>query len=446
METSGPCHWISFPPSVDGRSGGPRPLSGWDGFLAGPENRLSEAAVHWALGGIPFFADSPESAPLYEAVRRRGLANRSEPDFERSNSDERQGQAKSNLISPFRGISLSPSSDASSFVRAAYPLAPDTETAVFPPIIDYMPSVNIPNLSPLVFYGPSGTGKTFLVEGIYREYFRLHPEAGGIHLTGEEFYRSLTAAIANRQTAEFRDYFARCDLVVLEDLDTLRTRPAGQEELLAILTRCEESRTLPILTFSTYPESVEGFSSDLAARLIGGFSVPVRYPKAESRRILAGRLATALGVRLSAESLDYLVESLPEPAPAFHGAFTQMAQVFEWAKTIPSIPRMKCFLDDRHPEKIPTIEEIAKRCSARFSVKLSEMRSKSRLRTVVLARNMAIYLARTLTPVTSVELGRWFSGRDHTTILHGFRDLESRLKTDPELERLRRLILDDLNL
>ena len=456
------CHWLTFA----GASENPKPLLP-DGFLAGPENRLAETAVHWALGGVPFFADSPDSTALLRAV---------------SEGKKRTSRKKSAHSPSLNGtnseLSAVPNTENIPFHRAAYPLRPDPNAPIdgFPPVIDYTPLVHLPYAFPLLFYGPSGSGKSHLAHGIFQQFLHLNsshlnfsadPASNtpfsegkrgtkwkesnigsksrkkGIYLSGDDFYQTLTRAVAERRTEEWRDYFAECGIVVFDGIHALAGRAAAQRELLAVLALCERSKTLLILTCLAPPHRLDDFAEPLTARLSAGLCVPVFYPGTESRRTLIKRLAELAGVRLTADALAFLTEALPPSVGAMTGAFRQMREIFGWPKKPVSIPKMRLFLEERHPEKVWTLDEIARKSAEHFAVKLSDLRSKSRTKTTVLARNMAIYLARTQTAVTLQELGRWFGGRDHTTILHGFRDIEARLESDTELAAARDAILKE---
>lgn len=400
-------HWLTF----FGESDDAAPLLP-NGFLVGPENLLVETAVDWALGGVPFFADSPESTALWEAV---------------ASSKKRAASKKENLWRKEKGErKRRENEDAAPFGS---------------PVIDYTPLVNLPNAFPLLFYGPSGSGKSHLAHGVFREYLRQHTKRRGIYLSGDDFYRALTRAIAERRTDEWRTYFAECGIVVFDGIHALVNRVNAQKELLAVHSLCERSRTLLLLTSLEAPQRTEKFIEPLASRLSGGLTVPVVFPGEESRRVLIDQFAESCGVKLSGEAIDFLTESLPPAAGAMAGAFRQMKETLDWPNRPVSLAKMRLFLEARRPEKELTLEQIARKCAEQFAVKYSEIRSKSRTKTVVLARNMAIYLARTRSGPTLEELGRWFGGRDHTTILHGFRDMEARLEADPELAAARDAIL-----
>lgn len=413
-------HWLQFPPETERREASD-PLTVLDGFLAGPENRLVETAARWALGGVPFFADSPEAVALSKRVVR---------------SKNRQ-----------KGAKLGPTAD-SPYLRVDYPLVPEADSEPFPPVIDSMPMVNVPNLVPMVFYGPTGSGKSMVARGIFREFRRLYPDERGILLTGNDFLRTLTRAVSDGTISEFRDYFAGCRMVVFDEVEPIFLSEWGSGELRTVLDLCERSAALPILTFSDFPARVEispsGPLESLIARLVGGLAVRFVYPNEASRRVLIRRFAEPYRLRLEEPVFELLTASLPPSVGAMFGAFRQMAEIFDWPRHKPSIQKIRLFLSERDPVAAISLERIAAVTAKRFSVTPTQMRSKSRSKTVTLSRNLTAHIARELTDATLAELGAWFSGRDHTTMLHGCREIEKRLAADPELAAERDAIIREL--
>ncbi len=409
-------HWLRFPPEE------PRdpvdPLGVLGGFLVGPENRLAETAASWILGGVPFFADSPHTIDLSRQVRasRRRSAKK---------------QAVSDADSPFS--------------RLSYPLFPEESAEEFPPIIDYMPITNVPNLSPIIFFGPSGSGKSALAGGICREYRRLHPDRKAILIPGTDFLGTLLDSVSNRTGTEFQNFFNDCGLLVLDAIEPVIASPVALENLLPLLDRAGRAGTTVILTLIDIPQEQTPLVEALRARIFGGLLIHFALPERESRAILVERFASKMKIALGPETFGLLVDRLPPTVGGMFGAMRQMAELFNWPQSPPAPGKVRLFLDERQPAPVVDIETIARVTAKRFTVKLSEMRSKSRRKTAVAARNMTICLARELLGSTYTELGMWFAGRDHTTVMHGESQIKRQLASDPALAAAREAILEEIN-
>ncbi|MDO4585998.1 MAG: DnaA/Hda family protein [Planctomycetia bacterium] len=371
-------YWIPFPDllSVSGKGS-----SGiLDGFLAGPENQLVANVLYWILEEIPIqqpLTRSPKTISLKrDKTATPGTSKRSSDAFHK-----------------------------------------------------------IPYLSPLVFYGESGCGKSHLIRGLYQEIRQRNANHQGIYLTANDFYRSLSNAISHKEAVEFRDFFSQSCIAVIEDIDFLSNHPVGQEELLSILNRCQNSQTLFILSMSSYPADLNGFSEALTARMISGMTIPVAFPSPESCKILVSKLSESLDLHLSSKIIDYLIQKVPNKVNALFGILNQIKIQFEKTPKSLSLQSIENILTQRHPVQTRTLDDIAKTTARYFSIRLSDLRSKKRTRTISLARNITIYLARKMTDQTLQELGDWFSGRDHTTILYGYREIDAKSKENIEIKK-----------
>ena len=312
-------------------------------------------------------------------------------------------------------------------------------------VIDYMPPANLPDLFPLVFYGPSGCGKTQLAGGISRELRRRDPQAEGVFLGGEQFYRSLSDAIDHHRAEELRAYFARCRYLIFDNADELEEYPAGAAELLALLKTVRENGAAVILTLSRHPDRIAAFPPALRARLVGGLAVPVAFPTRAGRALLLRRYAEVFRVKLLESTEEFLLDALPEPPGEMYALFEQLYHEHRWSETLPDPERIKRLLDKRQTRAPLSLEAIAKAAARAYAVKLSEMRSNTRSRTVVTARNMALLIARESTEATLQDLGRYFAGRDHSTILHGIRSIAKKMEIDDELKLQHERIMGELS-
>ena len=407
--------WLPFPSPTLGSGSDPRRRRALAEFLAGPENRLAETAVRLVLGGVPFFADSPLSQSLSSKVQRG-----------KGRGDSKKGPAIGRTAFDWR-------------------LPPPRRDGGEAKVIDYMPPANLPDLFPLVFYGPSGCGKTQLAGGISRELRRRDPLSEGVFLGGEQFYRSLSDAISKNRAEGLRGYFSRCRYLVFDNVDELEEYPAGAAELLNLLKSAEKSGTAVILTLSRHPDLVHAFPAALRARLAGGFAVPVAFPSRPGRALLLRRYAEAFRIKLLERTEGFLLDVFPEPPGEMYAVFEQLYHAHHWSETLPDPEKVRDFLEKRQTRAPLSLESIAKTAARTYSVKLSELRSNTRRKTVVTARNMALFIARGAIEVTLQELGRYFAGRDHSTILHGIRSIAEKLETDDELKLQYDRIMGELN-
>ena len=409
--------WLPFPSPTLGSGSDPRRRRALSEFLTGPENRLAETAVRLVLGGVPFFADSPLSDSLSNKVQGKKTPRpsaRREGEFGRAAFDWR-------LPPPRRG------------------------DGTLAKVIDYMPPANLPDLFPVVFYGPSGCGKTQLAGGISHELRRRDPQAEGVFLGGEQFYRSLSDAIHQNRAEELRGYFSRCRYLIFDNVDELEEHPAGAAELLALLRTVRETGAAVILTLSRHPDLISAFPAALRARLAGGLAVPLAFPSRAGRALLLRRYAEVFRVKLLESTEKFLLDTLPEPPGEMYAVFEQLYHEHRWSETLPDPEKIKRFLDKRRTRAPLTLEAIAKAAARAYAVKLSDLRSNTRRKTVVTARNMTLLIARESMEVTLQELGRYFAGRDHSTILHGIRTIAKKMEIDDELKLQHERIVGELD-
>ena len=396
--------WLPFPSPTLGAGSDPRRELALSGFLAGPENRYAAAAARLAVGGVPFFADSPLSQNLSVKVKRAS----------RHSARPAAGGAEG---VPFDW-------------RLPPPKKPDGAESE---VIDYMPAAGLPRLSPLVFYGPTGCGKTQLARGIYAEFRKKAVSSDGAIWDAVDFYRDMTAMIAENRAEPFRQWLSACRVIALDNLDQIEEYPAAVAGFLRLLRSAEQIGALVIVTLSRHPDSISSFSAPLRARLLGGLLVPVSYPERPTRLLLLRRYAEAFQITLSPEAEESMLDRFPPSPGEMYSLFSQLYYEQQWDQSPPSPAMMKKKLEKPRGSNLLSLERIAKTVARVYSLKLSDLRGKTRRKSVVTARNLTLLIARDSLDVTLQELGRYFAGRDHSTILHGIRTAAEKMETDSEL-------------
>ena len=407
------------------------------GYLVGPENRLAELAYRLAVDGVPVF-DRPIGAATLDPVES-AVQEPSRADVEILLHAAQDGRLDSVLDR--QSAPIVPTDVL--FDMAAFNAARRSPDA--PAILGYRPLESLNFSAPLVFYGPSGSGKTRLVEGICQRRRTLEPQKPVFYLSAADFSRSAINAIQRNQTLLFRQLVAQSQALAIENADILAEKETAQFETLAILDEAIRAKKLVVFSFSRHPATIPGFLPDLAARFSSGLLIPVNLPTEETKRVVVDLIAPKLGLRLNEETRRLCVQRLPSTIGAICGTLAQASQTFATSENALTIDNLDDFLARRNPDATWTFDRIVKTVAKYFAVSVVDMRGKKRSKTLVLARSFVVFFARRLTNATFREIGRQFSNRDHSTMIHATRELNEALKNDEELQRHAREIARLLN-
>ncbi len=297
--------------------------------------------------------------------------------------------------------------------------------------------------SPLVLLGPTGSGKSHLSRGL-ADHFRIVFGGDRVLLTtASDYRRDYAGALDGDSIDAWQRKLRSLDLFVIEDIDHLTTRVAVQDELTATLDALESRGSRVIVTSALPPAHLEGWSPELASRLSGGLTLEIAPLSPAARAAFIEQLLARCGW----SPTPSIVESIAshggnEPATVARRVAT-VNQRFSGGHgaTLTEINRL---LNEQIAAKAPALADMLRVVARYYGVTQRQITSASRQQEVVQARAMVIVLARQLTSLSYDQIGRRLGGRDHTTILHHHRKIESRLPTDVALRSaladLRRLV------
>ena len=314
-----------------------------------------------------------------------------------------------------------------------------------------------PVLTPIVFTGPAGTGKTSLAMALISKLMvaienrsggRLLPFNDGplgkvepsdfdskpVYLTGSEFVRRFYAAIDTDTVDEFRQSILQSAALLLDDIQQIATKAPAQRELESLLDQAID-RHLPVFVVcNVSPAVVDGFSRRLVSRLASGLTVPFHPPGAEARSRIARRLAEIHQIQLTEDALELLNNQFEVTVPRLEHLFCQIklkqrisqenAEGILGDNSI-NAALLQEILAPRDEDLQKMIRLIQKRVAKEYKLNVSDLKGNSRKQTVVLARGVGIYLTRVLLGSSFLKIGNAFGKRDHSTILHSFRKIES---------------------
>jgi chromosomal replication initiator protein len=282
--------------------------------------------------------------------------------------------------------------------------------------------------TPVLFCGPSGTGKSHLAHGVAEANRRA------VSITGADFVRDLATAIDRGEQASFRKRFRQAELFVLDGLTQLDGRRAALGELLYTLDELEAREATVVITSRVPLGAIKDLPPALCSRLNGGLTVHLAQPSVAVRQAILKRMAARRGILISSAAIELLAESSKLSVSECRGALLELAMNSQAAE-----PReidwdvVRRYLSAGRGRHWPGPKRVTALVAKFYGLKSAALVGPSRRRQVVLARSVAMYLCRSAGSMRLEALGRHFGGRDHTTALHSCRSVESRLQHDFEL-------------
>lgn len=296
--------------------------------------------------------------------------------------------------------------------------------------VEQLTAARVATAMPLLLHGLSGTGKTLLIQAMVKE---LTDHPGG--LTARVMAAGELPMVGTDDAAEDVKQLEEVDLLVLEDLQHFPRRKS--QSLCRLLDRRAERRRPTVLTSTVGPASLARLPRRLTSRLAAGLVVQLEPVGKASRSSIVASTAEAMKIRLSTEALDELTRRTAGGGlrPVL-GILTQLKTLLRGIIEPISADRLIEILQEQESlSTISQLERILLRSAERYGVKPLEVLGASRRKDLVSARQTAIYLARELTDLSLPHLGRFFGGRDHTTILHAHRKIAERAAADRSLAR-----------
>ncbi|HEX3884507.1 MAG TPA: chromosomal replication initiator protein DnaA [Stellaceae bacterium] len=308
------------------------------------------------------------------------------------------------------------------------------------------PAHSVP-FNPLFLYGGVGLGKTHLMHAI-AWHVRTHaPKRKVIYLSAEKFMYQFIRALRFRSTMDFKEQFRSVDLLMIDDVQFISGKDSTQEEFFHTFNALVDQNRQIVISADKSPSDLEGLEERMRSRLGWGLVADLHPTTYELRLGILHAKAEASGAKVPDKVLEFLAHKISSNIRELEGALNRITAHTQLVGRDITLESAHELLHDllRANERHVTIDEIQKKVAEHFNIKMAEMTSARRARIVARPRQVAMYLAKQLTPRSLPEIGRKFGGRDHTTVMHACRKIEELTAADralgEDVELLRRMLL-----
>jgi chromosomal replication initiator protein len=290
--------------------------------------------------------------------------------------------------------------------------------------------------NPLFIYGGVGLGKTHLVNAIGNAILKKSPQMRICYYTSEKFMNELINSLRYNRMDEFRNKFRSMDILLIDDIQFIAGKERTQEEFFHTFNALYESHKQIIVTSDKFPKDIPGLEERLRSRFEWGLIADIQAPDVETKLAILKMKAEQNRIYLPEDVALFLANSICNNVRELEGylirigAYASLTSVpvsLEMARDV-----LKDILIERNREL--SVEEILKKVSLHFNIKVSDIKSAKRLKAVVLPRQIAMYISRQLTSSSYPEIGDRFGGKDHSTIIHAIRKIEKLMEEDFQLK------------
>ena len=286
--------------------------------------------------------------------------------------------------------------------------------------------------NPLFIYGGVGLGKTHLMQAVGNMMLEINPHSRVVYLHSETYVREMINALRQQTINEFKQYYRGLDALLIDDIQFFAGKEQSQEEFFHNFNALLEGKQQIILTCDRYPKEVQGLEERLKSRFGWGLTVAIEPPELETRVAILHTKAEQAGVELPSEVGFFIAKRIRSNVRELEGALKRVMANSQFTGSPITLDFARDALRDliAVQEKLVTIENIQKTVAEYFKVRVADLLSKRRSRSIARPRQIAMSLAKELTNRSLPEIGDAFGGRDHTTVLHACRKINELRQSD----------------
>lgn len=281
--------------------------------------------------------------------------------------------------------------------------------------------------NPLFLYGGVGVGKTHLMHAIGNNIISNNPSLQMIYCTGEEFTNEIVQAIQTKKAGQFKMRYRNTDILLIDDIQFIAGKSAVQEEFFHTFNALVKQQKQVVLTSDRPPHEITLLEDRLRSRFEAGLMIDIQQPSFELRTAILLVKASSAGIEMPIDFAKAIASQV-ESARKIEGIITSIRSEVELKHRVISQQLIEEILKSEVQEKRPKIKatptQVIKTVADHFRLKQIAIKGKSRVKSLVEARHIAMFILKDELEMPLAEIGRWFSGRDHTTVLHAVNKIE----------------------
>ena len=290
--------------------------------------------------------------------------------------------------------------------------------------------------NPLFIYGGVGLGKTHLMHAVGNEILKNEPNKRIVYVHSEKFVSDMVKALQLGAMNEFKSFYRNADALLIDDIQFFAGKEQSQEEFFHTFNALLDRNNQMILTCDKYPKEIDGLEERLKSRLGWGLPVIIDPPELETRAAVLLQKASSMGVSLPNDCAIYIAQRIRSNIRELEGALKRVVANAKFTNQQIDLALVKDALKDLFviSAKMVSIENIQKTVAEYYNIRLSDLLSKRRSRSITRPRQLAMALTKELTRHSLPEIGEAFNGRDHTTVLHACKKISELRKESPSHE------------
>ncbi|MFB3890637.1 MAG: chromosomal replication initiator protein DnaA [Phycisphaerae bacterium] len=300
--------------------------------------------------------------------------------------------------------------------------------------------------NPLFIHGSVGLGKTHLLQATCSRVAQDQPIAKIVFLSCETFFNHFIDAVEHGQLNEFRYRYRQADVLVIDDIQFLSDHVQTQEEFFHTFNTLYQAQKQIILSSDRGPAQIPGLEERLVSRFNWGLVARIDRPCYETRIAILRKKAKLRNIEMPEDVVCFIAGKMDSNTRELEGAVAKvamLAQVSERAIDL-DLAEQALGAEPTVGSREITIDDILRAVTARFNVRLADLQSKKRSRSIALPRQVCMYLARSLTRHSLEEIGGYFGGRDHSTVLHAERTIKEMRDGDPQFQARLEVIAQEI--